>query len=259
MAATLTIGLGCAEPPPEPPPSYAARVDDSYLSEEELARLVAESRAEDAEHEAIRRWIETETLFREAVREGVLEDPEYLRLVQETRKELAASFLARKYYEDNPPTATDDEARAFFDDRRDLFAASEESYLLDVVAFERYEAAEAFRELAESRGWEAARAEFEDRASASEREVYRRPADFFAAATLEAARASDPGDVVVAFNPARRRYEATRIVRRIKPFEPPPFEAVKEKAREAVARAKMKQSFDEYVQQLYEERTIEIR
>lgn len=259
MAATPTIWFGCAEPPPEPPPSYAARVDGSYLSEEELARLVAESRAADAEHEAIRRWIETETLFLEAAREGVLEDPEYLRLVEETRKELAASFLARKYYEDNPPSASEAEARAFYDARRELFASAEETYVLDLVAFERYEAAEAFRDLATKRGWETAREEFEGRAVVSESEAYRRPTDFFAAAALEAVRASDPGDAVVAFNPARRRYEVLRIVRKVKPFETPPFEAVQEKAREAVARAKMNQSFDEYVQQLYEERTIEIR
>ncbi len=92
---------GCSKEKPEQ--NYLAKVDDSYLTDDELAKDIDTTNLQQSRKaEYIRNWVETEVLFKEALIKISRMMTTFFAVTDKAKKELAKSFLIKKLIEEHP-------------------------------------------------------------------------------------------------------------------------------------------------------------
>ncbi|MDZ4700856.1 MAG: peptidyl-prolyl cis-trans isomerase [Rhodothermales bacterium] len=128
LACVLGLSAGCADP--EVVPDYAVRVGENYLTAEEmdasLTSLAVGLDSVEARKQIIEQWVTRELIAQEALRLGLQDDEEVLRLVAENERSVLVSALLSRYYrvEDNEPSEGDIES--YYTQHVDLFALKED-------------------------------------------------------------------------------------------------------------------------------------
>ena len=80
----------------QPPDNYTARVNDSYLTEAEIDEELENSLK--FREEFVVQWIENELLAQEAEKNGILDREKYERIIEKSKKELAAALLLSDHF-----------------------------------------------------------------------------------------------------------------------------------------------------------------
>ncbi len=78
---------------------YVARVNNSYLTEQDIEKIISSTPGKNFyRNEIIRNWIDREVLYQKAVDEGITRQEEYKLIIEDSKKELAASMLLEQIY-----------------------------------------------------------------------------------------------------------------------------------------------------------------
>ena len=104
LAAALLTGCGKESPNRD----FIARVNKSYLSKDDLNSVSDSAPSNIYKDEEVRNWVNRELLFQMAEKEGITKSAEYLKLIEDSKKELAASLMIRKFYDSKTPDIDDD-------------------------------------------------------------------------------------------------------------------------------------------------------
>jgi peptidyl-prolyl cis-trans isomerase C len=116
-----------AEPPGETIATYEGKTLGSRQVMDELERLPAPSRAYLASAERKRQFVENmilnDLLYEEGRKSGWDRDPDIERQVTDLRKRLVVQRVMRQYQ--TPPTVTDEQARAYYDESPDLYSTTQ--------------------------------------------------------------------------------------------------------------------------------------
>lgn len=143
----LMVGLlGCGKKEEERTP--VARLDDRTLTLEELRAQFDTSRAVSQAqlHEYIRRWINNEMLYREAVRRGVDQRTEIASRLEQVRRQLVINALLNDLvYTDQTMESSRSEIEAYYHQHNQEFLLPSDVALVSFVLFDERDAANAFR------------------------------------------------------------------------------------------------------------------
>ena len=151
----LLILVACSES--KRPESYIAKVNDSYLTESELAEMIDSQFVSDKSKAVlVKNWVRQEILFQEAVKEGLTETEPFNRTIENTKKELAAALLLEKYASSIQQQFTEEELEFFFEENKSSFKLPFNSYLLNRSNFSDRDAAVKFRTESIVNGWKPA-------------------------------------------------------------------------------------------------------
>jgi len=145
-ALLLVVGMaGCSRDRQQKP--YVARVDQSFLTEEELAAVhdsLGDVRAQTRDY--INEWIDTELLYQEAVRQGLAETESLRRQLEITRKRLAVgALLDRNLYTEDTADVSEDAIQALYNAGGDAFRLREDVVNISFALFGERDVANAFR------------------------------------------------------------------------------------------------------------------
>jgi PPIC-type PPIASE domain len=144
-AAMLLIG-GCSQQAPRKP--YVARVDQAFLSEDELASPVDSSgRTRQYRNEQIVEWVNDELLYQEALRRGLGSNPEVRRQMEATTKKLLIGSLLEKELYGTEENISEDEIVALYNGGGEVFRLREDVVNTSYALFDDRDAANAFRGL----------------------------------------------------------------------------------------------------------------
>jgi len=154
--------VGCSREGNRKP--YIACVDQTYLTEEELAAhqdSLQDTRRQTREY--INDWITTELLYQEAVRRGLADSDELRRLVETTKRQLAiAALLDQDLYSDDSSMVTNEEIKAFYDSEGEKLQLREDVAKISFALFTTRDAANTFRSrILRGTDWDAAVLEFQ--------------------------------------------------------------------------------------------------
>ncbi|NWF88178.1 MAG: hypothetical protein HXY50_01815, partial [Ignavibacteriaceae bacterium] len=83
IAIFHTLFFGCDKQPEKK--NYIARVNDSYLTKEELSNLDSLFKGSFSRAELIDKWVDKELLFQQAEKLGITEDEEFLSVINNSR------------------------------------------------------------------------------------------------------------------------------------------------------------------------------
>lgn len=241
---------------------FIARVNESYLTREELASLVDTSSLNSVEKDQlIKNWIYQQILFQEAENEGITKQKEYLNILKKSSYELAAAMLIENFLRSEDVNYSDDDLLDYYAIEKNYFRLSSNTYRLNKVVFSSEDKAIKFRTLALESDWQKAVSVFiSDSALVQnifselfeENNIYpiqlsRIIKDFYA----------DEISIVITEKPGY--YSIVQFLNKYNKQSIPPFEIIKPKVEKRFIAEKKKILVEEFLKTLYSQNEIEIR
>ena len=152
---TALIGIfffGCKKEPETK--KFIARVNDAYLTEEDISELDSLFGRGFSRNEVIKKWIEKELLYQEAMKAGIADKDEFNRIINNSRRELASSMLLNLYLENNLKKPSNTELQEFYNVHKSEFQTEDNIYVFNSASFTNENAAIRFRAKLFETDWE---------------------------------------------------------------------------------------------------------
>lgn len=146
LAILVSAGAGCRKA--ESPQTPVARIDNRTLTLETVrAQLDSTHGISEAQlQEYIRRWINNEILYREAVRRGLDRDETVNARLEEVKRQLAVNaLLDQEIYNEKTLASTSEEVRTYYEEHQNEFTLPADLALVSFALFSDRDAANAFR------------------------------------------------------------------------------------------------------------------
>jgi len=243
------------------PDKYVARVNDSYLTEAELYELADTGKASSSNiKEVIKNWVRDELLYQQAEGEGIVDEEEYERIIEESRKRLAGALLLKKIASEIPEGVEQAELEEFYYKNKNHFTLSTDHYLLNRAVFSDYFKAVQFRSDLISTGWSSAVKNFENDTSLtkksdstlySEQEIH--PVQI-----LRVVQGLYPLEISIVISDEPGYYSVLEVLDKFEKGSIPPFTAVKPEVKKRLLAEKEIIAVEDYINELYLKNEIEI-
>ena len=136
---------------------YAAKVNNAYLYESELKSILDSSNVQNlTKNEIIRNWVTDELLYQEAVKEGITEQREYIKLIKNSEKKFAGSLLLKRVLARDKLNVKEDKLENFYFAHKDDFKLFDNATLLNKISFNDEDKAILFRNTVIKSDWDKA-------------------------------------------------------------------------------------------------------
>jgi hypothetical protein len=123
----LFLLYACNEP--QKPASYVARVNGSYLTEEDVSELIdSQFVSEKSRSSIIKSWVRREVLYQEAVKQGITDTKSFRKDIENAKRELAAAILLEKFNNSSIPVYTNEDLENYYNENQTSFRLPFNSY-----------------------------------------------------------------------------------------------------------------------------------
>ena len=250
--------MGCGKETPQR--DFVAKVNNTYLSKEELQTIIDSVHGSNQfRSEIIRNWINRECLYQQAVKEGILKSDEYQKIIEDSKKELASALMLKKFY-DNKETSIDDKSLgAYFESHNDLFRLNNEGYLLNRINFTNEDKAIQFRTTVIESNWNKASNVFKKDASKVIFNELFDELEIHPAGLLRIVEGLEPKEISIVVNTGDNNYTVVQLIEKYQKGTIPPLDVVKDKVSKMYISNKKEMQYNEYLEQLYSQNDIEIK
>ena len=256
---TAPLFTGCSEE--KKASGYAARVNDSYLSENELKdRTGYDSLNPAVRAEYIQNWVRSELLYQKAISEGVTKQDEYNYLLNRAKKEIASTLLTKKVSDDFKVNFNENDLKKYYDQHPEYFRINDMGFLFDQATFTEEKKATAFREVAVSKGWEIALRSIGDKKSVSEINIgiFRLEQQLETGVLYRVIHFLNENEISLVLNTSPDVFTVVRLKKTFQQGSTPPFSTMKNTVEERMLNQKKVELLDEYIKELYDKNKIDI-
>jgi hypothetical protein len=243
-----------------PGKKYIAKVNDSYLTEDELDSIYNANSGIQYKNEIIRNWINRELLFQEAKKQGILADERFNRILDDSKKELAASFLIKNYVAGEKITVEPAELEEYYNHNPDEFKLLYDSYLLNEIVFNNEDDALKFRIEALGKNWDDAYNNIKnDTAVFSEKsrellfEYKVQPVS-----VLRVVRELYPSEISIVLHTDNGRFSVVQLIQKFDKGAVPPFDLIKNEVKNIYLMQKKELTVKNFIKELYSKNDIEV-
>jgi hypothetical protein len=243
------------------PDKYVARVNNSFLTEEELSELTDTSISSEAQvKQIISNWVHNELLYQQAENSGIINEKEYETVIENSKKLLAGALLLKKVSSENTISILPGELEKYYDKNKNSFALSSNHFLLNRIKFNDYIKAVQFRTEMISSGWEKALMKFKNDTSLikfwsndlfSEYKIYPRQ-------ILRVIEGLYPLEISIVISDEPGYYAVIEVLNRFEKGSIPPFDAIKPLIEKRFTAELEKLAIESYIDELYAKSEIEI-
>ena len=253
------IFLGCNKEPEKQ--KYIARVNDYYLTEEELSELDSLFQDSASRSEIIKRWVDKELLYQEAISTGINEDDEFNRIINNSRRELASSMLLNKHLEDNLKKPNDVELQGLYDQHKNEFKTEENIYVFNSASFKNENSAIRFRTKLVEANWEDVIENYvEDKSMISYRSgAALSEAEIYPIQMLNLIKELNPGEVSIVLEENFDKYSVIHLIQSFRKGAIPPLDLIEDEVMARFVSEKREEIIDKYLEELYSNNEIEIK
>ena len=258
LIAAITL-WGCIEEKKEE--DYAARVNDSYLSKKELKKLIDTTSSKSFyKSEVIRNWINRELLFQKAVEQGILEKEKYKDVIKNSERELAVALLLNQYVSGKKISFNPTELMSYFEENREDFKVSQNTYLLNIIRFSDEEHAVEFRSGFLSNGWDSTLVKFERDSTIIDirNKVLLKEQDISPPTVLRLVKRLNPPEISIVISESNGQYLIVNVLEKYLDGSIPPFDVIKEEIEMRYLAKKRYQIIEDYIEKLYSTNDIEV-
>jgi len=241
---------------------HLVKVGDSVLTEETLTNSLGEFRNQAKfREEFINDWIEKEVLFNEAKVNGILETEEFNRILEKSKKELAAALIIKKYLDENKYEPGIDELKNFYERYKQDFTFVEDNYKINRAYFKNSESAVSFRKLLIESNWEKARNSFRgDESLIQEESLLLIPTHKFETmAQFKVVSNLLPLEVSVVLQEEPSKFTIVQLVEKFDKGSLPSYEMITDIVKDRFIILKNKELVRDYLNKLIEDHNIDIK
>ena len=242
--------------------NFVARVNDSYLTSEELSSMIDTNKTNNFyKNEIIRNWINKEILYQTAVKEGILKEDNFKSVIEDSKKELAASFLIKKLYEDEKVSFSLDDLENYYNQHTNEFARFHDSYLINKIAFSDEDRAVQFRSIVLESNWENALNVIKGDTSIKEIRTNQLLYDYeiHPVTLLRVVTDLNPDEISIVIKDEKGNFTVVQEVQQFKKGTIPPFEVIKPEVENRFVADKKENLIKNYIKELYSNNDIEVR
>ena len=250
---------GCAEEKKEE--DYVARVNDAYLSTNELKELIDTTSASTFyKSEVIRNWINRELMFQKAVEEGILEEKNYKKLMKNSERELAAALLLNQYVSDKKISFELADLSSYFEENRDEFKLAKNAYLLNIIHFSDEDRAVEFRSGFLTNGWDSTLINFESDTTIIDvwNKMLLNEQDIFPPTVLRVVKRLHPPEISIVISEGTGYYSIVQVLGKYLKGSLPPFDVIRNEIEIRYLSEKRNKLIEDYIESLYSTNDIEI-
>ncbi len=256
---TALLFTGCGEE--KKTGGYAARVNDSYLSQSELnQRTGYDSLNPSVRTEYVQNWVRSELLYQKAVSEGITKMDGYNYLVEKAKKEIAASLLKKKVTEDFNVKFAENDLKKYYEQHPEYFRINDMGFLYDQVTFTGEGQATEFHEVAVSKGWDIALHLINGKNNAAEnnKSVFQLDYQLETGVLYRVLHFLNENEISLVLHTSPAVFTVVRLKKVYQQGSVPPFETMKNIVEERMVNQRKVELFDEYMKELYEKNKVDI-
>ena len=251
--------FGCNKEPETK--KYIARVNDAYLTEEDVSELDSLFERGFSRNELIKRWIEKELLYQEAMKTGIADNDDFNRIINNSRRELASSMLLNSHLENNLMKPDDSQLHEFYNVHKSEFKIEENVYSFNSASFDNENTAIKFRTKLIETSWEEVIENYLEDKSLIDYKTSNAlsKAEIYPIQLLNLIEELNPGEVSVVLEENADKYSVVQLLQIFRKGSYAPFEIIREEVEARFIADKREQIFNEYVEELYSNNEIEIK
>lgn len=258
LVSAAAIISGCGKETPQR--DYIAKVNNTYLSKEELQTIIDSVPGNNQyRSEIIRNWINRECLYQQAVKEGILKSSEYRRVIEDSKKELASALMLKKLYDEKYPEVDDKNLVSYYESHNDLFRLSDDAFLINKVNFSNEDEAIQFRTTVIESNWNKATNVFKKTASNVLFNNMINRLNIHPAGLLRIIEELDPKETSIVVNTGDNNYSVVQLIEKYSKGTIPPFDIIRDQVMKMYISNKKELQYSEYLEHLYSQYDIEIK
>ena len=254
------VFAGCGKQKPKK--NFVARVNNTYLTEEQLAKMIDSKSASDLyRSEVIRNWINRELLYQTAKSEGIPKDSDYREIIARTEKELAASMLVQKYYNKEKTNYDPNDVKEYYKQHQNEFKRFYDSYLINMINFTNEDKAIQFRNTVLESDWEKALNVFKGDSSvysSNNKKLYY-DYEIHPASLSRIVSSLNPGEISIVITNEPGHYIVVQEIQKYEAGSIPPFDVIKPQVAVRFEADRKNDLIKKYINELYSKNDIEVR
>ena len=257
---TVVLIAGCQESSDKT--DYVARVNDSYLSGSDLLGILDSANVDDNfKAEVIRKWILKELLYQEAINEGILNEKDFKRILEKSKKELAGSLLLKNFSSNVTLDYQPKEVEEYYNHSKMEFSFGSNSFKLNIATFSNQNNAVQFRSLLLINGWDEAVTQYSDDSTllSVSNGIILSEQDIYPQQLARIVNGLHPLEISIVISDDAGYHTVAQVLNNFKKGTIPPFDMIKESVEERFIANKKKQLLDNYIDELYSKSDIEIK
>lgn len=242
--------------------SYLAKVNDSYLTREELASLSDTSNLNASEKNSlIKDWIYNEVLYQKAVDEGITEDENFDKILQNSYKKLAIAMLIQKVYDKAEIEFKTSDLISYYEKNKNYFIHPDDIYLINQARFKDELTAIKFREIALESNWEKAKQFFEKNNTVVfiESKNLKTLYEIYPLEVSDAVRYLFPEEISIVIRDKQMNYNVVQLVKKFPAYDQLPFEIIQREVENRFVAEQKSKHFENFLKELYSKSEIIIK
>ncbi len=243
-----------------PGKKYIAKVNDSYLTEGELDSIYNINSGIQYKDEIIRNWINRELLFQEAKKKGILNDKSFNIILDDSKKELAATFLIKNFVNEEKISVNPVELEKFYNNNPDEFKLLYDSYLLNVIVFNNEDAALKFRTEALGKNWDDVYQDIRNDTSVYSEKSRELLFEYKVQpiSVLRVVKELYPSEISIVLHTDEGKFTVVQLIRKFDKGALPPFDLIKNEVKNMYLMQKKELTVKNYIKELYSKNDIEV-
>lgn len=260
LLTTVIYFNGCEKE--QPNKDYVARVNDKYLTKEEFNYLIDSSATQNMyKNELIRNWVNNEVLYQKAIKEGITDEKEFIRLIENSKKRLAAALLLEKIYSENVAEPNIQQIDAFFNEHKDEFRLFYDAFVINLITFNNEDKAIKYRATLLESDWKKALNVFNGDSSIINNETTNLVYEYElqSAALARTVKELNPGEVSIVFHSQPGVYSVVQLIQRVEKNSIPPLEYIRPQVEKRIIAEKKEEFYKNYLNELYSNNDIEVK
>ncbi len=257
LLSLIILLTGCSKE--EKQKDYLAKVNDSYLTSEELASLVDTTDLGAPEKNAIiKDWVYNELLFQKALEKGITDDDDFNNILQNSYKKLAIALLIQEIYNDIEIEYKSSDLQEYYEKNQNYFTRPFETYLINLARFKDELTAIRFREVAIESNWEKATQFFEKNNSVIFEEIgkLKEINEIYPVEVADAVKYLLPDEVSIVIRDKQMAYNVVQLKRKYNAFETLPFDIVEQEVEKRFIGEEKSKKFENFLKELYSKSEI---
>lgn len=250
--------MGCGDK--NKPAVYLARVNDSYLTEDEFIALYDSTAKTPAEtSELYQQWVRTEILYQKAIKEGITSDIKYTYLLNRAKKEIAGALLLQKLADDSKFACSEEELKNTYAQDKWQFVAGDKGYLYNYASFSNENAADKFYKLILAGSWNSAYSAIKaDSGQTVLLNLYKNGYQLESGLLYRLLSSLSPGETTPPVNTGPGKYMLVGLIQQVPADSVPPLSVLKPVLEKRVIARKKADYIEKYLKDIYSESTIDI-
>lgn len=211
--------------------------------------------------ELIRSWIDTELIYNQAKKSGIVNEEKFLYLIEKQKKEIAKALWIQNFFDEKEIVINSKEIEDYYNKNKESFKLLNDGFYFNEISFTNELKAIKFRNTLIESDWKKTTKLLKNDASVIEinTNFFQYKYKISSGILLRILERLQPNEVSLVINLELNKYTIVQLLQKYKADDIPSLEVIKDVVEQRVIEEKKKNLLQELINELYSQNEIEIK